>query len=128
MLLLCDPGVDTSGGSRSPQPLLEGYHRHEFAVEDFLTVLPLSHPLAAESPIALGELQHEPRIDHDIYDSPTGQIIATACEAAGFVPRYSARLDDHHATLSLVAAGLGITRPSSAESSPPHGVIPATAS
>lgn len=93
----------------APPRLLEGYHRHELAVEDFFAVLPLSHPLAAESPIALAELQHEPWIDHDIYDSPTGQIIATACQAAGFVPRYSARLDDHHATLSLVAAGLGIT-------------------
>lgn len=29
--------------------------------------------------------------------------------AAGFTPAYSARLDDHHAALSLIAAGLGVT-------------------
>ncbi len=104
------PDIDIRNESvNAPPLLLEGYHRHELAVEDFFAVLPRDHPLAAESAVALGELQHESWIDHDIYDSPTGQIIATACQAAGFMPRYSARLDDHHATLSLVAAGLGVT-------------------
>jgi DNA-binding transcriptional LysR family regulator len=92
-----------------PPRLIDGYHRHELVIEDFLVVLPGNHPLASESVIEVARLQHEVWIDHDIYDSPTGQIIVRACQAAGFTPRYSARLDDHHAALSLVAAGLGIT-------------------
>lgn len=92
-----------------PVTRLDGYLRHALVTEEFSVVLPVSHPLARAPEIAMNQLQHEPWIDHDIYDSPTGQIIALACRAAGFVPRYAARLDDHHAALALVAAGLGIT-------------------
>ncbi len=55
------------------------------------------------------ELRDQPWIDHDINDGPTGRIIARACLTAGFTPRYVARLDDHHAAVSLAAAGLGVT-------------------
>jgi DNA-binding transcriptional LysR family regulator len=92
-----------------PAIRLDGYLRQELMIEEFSVVLPLSHPLAQAPEIVMKELQHELWIDHDIYDSPTGQIIALACRAAGFVPRYAARLDDHHAALALVVAGLGIT-------------------
>jgi DNA-binding transcriptional LysR family regulator len=92
-----------------PSIRLDGYLRQELMIEEFSVVLPLAHPLAQAPEIGLKELQHELWIDHDIYDSATGQIIALACRAAGSVPRYAARLDDHHAALALVAAGLGIT-------------------
>ncbi|MEW2217996.1 LysR family transcriptional regulator [Streptomyces sp. NPDC006990] len=88
---------------------LEGYLRHELLTEELLAVLPATHPLAGARSLPLGELRTEPWIDHDIYDSPTGQIILGACTAAGFAPRYVARLDNHHAALSLVRAGIGIT-------------------
>ncbi|MDF4248922.1 LysR family transcriptional regulator [Streptomyces sp. WMMB303] len=88
---------------------LEGYRRHELLTEELLAVLPGAHPLAGARSVALGELRTEPWIDHDIYDSPTGQIILGACTAAGFAPRYVARLDNHHAALNLVRAGIGIT-------------------
>lgn len=92
-----------------PATRLDGYLRQELMIEKFCVVLPPSHPLTQQGEIGMKELQDEPWIDHDIYDSPTGQIIGLACRAAGFVPRYAARLDDHHAALALVAAGLGIT-------------------
>ncbi|WP_245605947.1 LysR substrate-binding domain-containing protein, partial [Promicromonospora kroppenstedtii] len=74
-----------------------------------MAVLPATHPLAAGPEVSLRDLADEPWIDYDIYDSPIGKIVLTACSAAGFVPRYAARLDDHRATLRLVAVGVGVT-------------------
>lgn len=92
-----------------PAQYFEGYERHELCVEDFAVVLPQKHPLAGEESINMQQLQNEDWVDHDIYESPTGRIIRSACQAAGFLPQFTARLDDHHAALSLVSAGLGIT-------------------
>lgn len=87
----------------------DGYERHELCVEDFAAVLPQDHRLAGEGGISMQQLQDEDWVDHDIYDSATGRIIRSACQAAGFSPQFTARLDDHHAALSLVSAGLGVT-------------------
>ena len=92
----------------SPESL-DGYQRQELGLDEFAAVLPRDHRLCAEPAVALGQLAGEPWVDHDIYDSPTGRIILAGCQAAGFTPAYSARLDDHHAALSLIAAGLGVT-------------------
>jgi len=88
---------------------LDGYQRHELLVEELVAVLPATHPLADADAVALGDLRAEPWVDHDIYDSPIGRIVLGACSAAGFTPRYAARLDDHRAALRLVAAGVGVT-------------------
>ena len=92
-----------------PAALLEGYYRHELCVEDFAAAIPAGHQLAAEETIGLQQLQGESWVDHDIYESPAGRIVRSACQAAGFSPQFSARLDDHHATLRCVAAGLGVS-------------------
>ncbi|MFB9682094.1 LysR family transcriptional regulator [Streptosporangium vulgare] len=103
---------------------LDGYRRHELAVEELVAVLPASHPLADAHEVALRDLEGEPWIDHDIYDSPIGQIIVTACRAAGFTPRYAARLDDHRAALRLVETGIGVTvLPRLAVAELPGGVV-----
>ncbi|MEU9885977.1 LysR substrate-binding domain-containing protein [Sphaerisporangium sp. NPDC051011] len=88
---------------------LDGYRRHELTVEELVAVLPHAHPLANAREVALRDLEGEPWVDHDIYDSPIGQIILSACRAAGFTPRYAARLDDHRAALRLVETGIGVT-------------------
>lgn len=107
-----------------PPEHLEGYERHELCVEDFAAALPQEHRLADEQVIRMQQLQDEDWIDHDIYDSPTGSIIRSACQAAGFSPQFTARLDDHHAALSLVSAGLGITAlPQLALVDLPSGVV-----
>ncbi|MFD6443730.1 LysR family transcriptional regulator [Promicromonospora sp. NPDC060204] len=121
-----DVRTEPAGGA---EVHLDGYRRHELTVEGFVAVLPADHPLAAGteagpgagpgiSPemgpdaapaVSLRDLAGEPWIDYDIYDSPIGQIVLTACSAAGFTPRYAARLDDHRAALRLVLAGVGVT-------------------
>lgn len=88
---------------------LEGYRRRSLMVEEFVVVLPPGHRLAAHTTVALGDLRDDPWIDHDIYDSPTGQIVTAACTSAGFAPNIVARLDDHHAAVALVETGLGVT-------------------
>lgn len=109
-----DVRTEPAGGA---EVHLDGYRRHELTVEGFVAVFPAAHPLAA-SPgaapdaapaVSLRDLADEPWIDYDIYDSPIGQIVLTACSAAGFTPRYAARLDDHRAALRLVLAGVGVT-------------------
>lgn len=102
----------------------DGYERHELGVEELLAVLPAAHPLAQRDKLAVRELQYEPWVDHDIYDSPIGQIVLGACRAAGFTPRYAGRLDDHRAALRMVAAGIGVAvLPRLAAADLPAGVV-----
>lgn len=86
----------------------DGYERHEILVEELVAALPAGHRLAVQERIELRQLADEPWVDHDIYDSPFGQIVQGACAAAGFTPRFAARLDDHRASLRFVAAGVGV--------------------
>lgn len=103
---------------------LDGYQRHELAVEELVAVLPTTHPLARGNELTLLDLADEPWVDHDIYDSPIGQIVVSACGTAGFTPRYAARLDDHRAALRLVTAGIGITvLPRLAATDLPDGLV-----
>lgn len=115
---LNEPGA--GGGRRLPdidvrseqvgaiEMVLDGYNRHELLEEELVAVLPAGHRLAGVERLALRDLAGEPWVDHDIYDSPFGQIVQRACAAAGFTPRYAARLDDHRASLRFVAAGVGV--------------------
>lgn len=104
------PDIEIRNEALDADPLtLEGYQRHVLAEEELRLVLPKDHPLCAHDTVDMVHLRDEAWIDHDIHDGPTGRIIARACTIAGFTPHYIARLDDHHAALSLTAAGLGIT-------------------
>lgn len=104
------PDIDIRNENLDSDPVtIDGYQRHVLAEEKLYLVLPTDHPLCAQTVVDMIQLRDEPWIDHDINDGPTGQIIVRACTTAGFTPRYVARLDDHHAALSLTAAGLGVT-------------------
>ncbi|HRQ01092.1 MAG TPA: LysR family transcriptional regulator [Terrimesophilobacter sp.] len=104
------PDLDVRTEHAGPIELsFDGYDRHELLVEDLVAVLSTKHPLASRNAVGLEELADEAWVDHDIYDSPTGQIVQRACAAAGFTPRFAARLDDHRAALRFVEAGVGVT-------------------
>lgn len=91
------------------EPLLE---------EPMLAALPAHHPLAGPGPrgarpaghIALADLAGETFI---LYRRPTGpglyDAIIAACRAAGFSPRIGQEAPRMPSTLSLVAAGLGVS-------------------
>ncbi len=80
--------------------------------ERMLAVLPAQHPLAARErgAIALADLAEENFI---LYRRPTGpglyDAIIAACRAAGFSPRIGQEAPRLLSTLSLVAAGLGVS-------------------
>jgi len=80
--------------------------------ERMLAALPAQHPLVAQAPeaIALADLAEENFI---LYRRPTGpglyDAIIAACRAAGFSPRISQEAPRLVSTLSLVAAGLGVS-------------------
>lgn len=85
--------------------------------EPMLAALPAQHPLAADAgtaaaaaPLPLTALEREPFI---LYRRPTGpglyDSILAACRAAGFSPVVAQEAPRLPATLSLVAAGLGVS-------------------
>lgn len=78
--------------------------------ETMLIALPTGHALAGDDPLPLTALAPE---DFVLYRRPSGpglyDAIMTACRAAGFTPNVAQEAPRLPSTLSLVAAGLGIT-------------------
>jgi DNA-binding transcriptional LysR family regulator len=80
--------------------------------EPMVAALPVGHALAAESatPLALSDLAREAFV---LYRRPAGpglyDAILAACRAAGFSPALAQEAPRLTATLSLVAAGLGVS-------------------
>jgi DNA-binding transcriptional LysR family regulator len=95
--------------------------------EEMLVALPPSHPLAAggpDIPIELSRLAEETFI---LYRRPSGpglyDTIIAACRTAGFSPRIGQEAPRMLATLSLVAAGLGVSIiPASMRRIDPEGI------
>jgi DNA-binding transcriptional LysR family regulator len=81
------------------------------ADERMLAALPAQHPLAAQpGSVALADLAEEIFV---LYRRPTGpglyDAIIAACRTAGFSPRVGQEAPRLVSTLSLVAAGLGVS-------------------
>ncbi|HTX49810.1 MAG TPA: LysR family transcriptional regulator [Caulobacteraceae bacterium] len=88
----------------------EGVALHRLADEPMIAALPADHPLATAPALALTELAGEtfvayPRAEGaGLYDA-----IIAACHGAGFSPHVGHETPQMIATLSLVAAGLGVS-------------------
>jgi DNA-binding transcriptional LysR family regulator len=99
---------------RSPVAQSSGLVISKILDEEMLVALPDSHPLAAieatAAPIRLSKLANEAFI---LYRRPSGpglyDAIIAACLAAGFSPKIKHEAPRLLSTLSLVAAGLGIS-------------------
>lgn len=96
---------------RSPIGDASGIAIHSVLDEPMAAVLPQGHGLAAgDAPMALAALASETFI---LYRRPLGpglyDAIIAACQRAGFSPRIGQEAPRMLATLSLVAAGLGIS-------------------
>jgi DNA-binding transcriptional LysR family regulator len=88
-----------------------GHSRHVLTEENYRVAAPRGHELLQEwdDQVPLGALAGQPLIDNDYHGNSCTRIIANACRAAGFAPRYVARSEDHHTALAFVAAGVGVT-------------------
>ena len=96
---------------RSPVERADGLVIAPILEEEMLIALPDRHPLAAApAPLPLAALAQEVFI---LYRRPTGpglyDSIIAACRNAGFSPRIGQEAPQLMSTLSLVAAGLGIS-------------------
>ncbi|MGO4328699.1 LysR family transcriptional regulator [Cupriavidus sp. 2TAF22] len=96
---------------RSPVGSTAGLLLDAVLEEPMLAALPAAHPLAADAtPLPLAALAHEPFI---LYRRPAGpglyDAILGACREAGFSPLVAQEAPRLPATLSLVAAGLGVS-------------------
>jgi DNA-binding transcriptional LysR family regulator len=96
---------------RSPIGAAAGIAIHSLLAEPMAAVLPQGHKLTADdAPLALAALAPETFI---LYRRALGpglyDAIIAACQRAGFSPRIGQEAPRLLATLSLVAAGLGVT-------------------
>jgi DNA-binding transcriptional LysR family regulator len=87
------------------------YRRQVLVEESYRVVAPRGHELLKEyaGQVPLAALADVPMIDNDFHDTGCSLIIANACRAAGFSPRFVARSDDHHTALAFVAGRIGMT-------------------
>jgi DNA-binding transcriptional LysR family regulator len=87
-----------------------GLVSHLLFREEMLVALPADHVLAARDRVALGDLARETFI---LYPRRNGRAlyddIVGSCQAAGFSPRVGQEAPQMGSTVTLVAAGLGIS-------------------
>lgn len=98
---------------RSPIGQVTGIAVYSLIDEPMVAALPSGHPLAARgrgAPLALSSLASETFI---LYRRPLGpglyDAIIAACQRAGYSPKIGQEAPRMLATLSLVAAGLGVS-------------------
>lgn len=97
---------------RSPVSKVPGLMVDDILDEPMIAALPAGHPLASDlsTPLPLADLASEAFI---LYRRPAGpglyDAILAACRGAGFSPAIAQEAPRLTATLSLVAAGLGVS-------------------
>lgn len=92
-------------------PIIGRYQVQSVALERdrLIAVVEAGSRLAGRQRVALGELAEESFISYS-RDESTGlhAAVASACQSAGFIPRVVHETTQIQATISLVAAGLGV--------------------
>lgn len=85
-----------------------GYRRIPLIDDPYVVAVGKDHPIAKRRTIALKELADEPFIQFDAPHNPCQLISTSACEAAGFSPRWAVYAEDHMTALSFAAVNVGI--------------------
>jgi molybdate transport repressor ModE-like protein len=88
--------------------LRDGLDRIHLLDDPMKVVVPGSHRLADRERIPLEELAHEPWVG-GCGGGLCHEMLAQACNAAGFEPNVAFESDDHNVLLGLVAAGVGVS-------------------
>ncbi|MDH6216542.1 LysR family transcriptional regulator [Streptomyces pseudovenezuelae] len=109
-----DPLPDVREG-RADLALVVGGERQATGVrllhlldDPYLAVLPKRHRLAARRTVELAELAEEPWVGSE-WPGPCLDAQLSACEAAGFRPRFVVESEDYVTAQGFVAAGLGVS-------------------
>ncbi len=102
-LLFEFPGAEPRRGGRSGAGL-----RSVTLLEDPMDLaLPVGHPLADRSGLALADLEGEQWVQTSA-QSPCARHVVRSCVEAGFAPDVAFESDDYDTVQGLVAAGIGI--------------------
>jgi DNA-binding transcriptional LysR family regulator len=96
--------IDVAGDQDPP-----GARRVRLTTDPYVAVVPADHPLASRSEVTLADLESDTWISSDLPHAICSQILAGACEAAGFQPRFAVQAQDHYTSIAFVRAGVGIT-------------------
>jgi DNA-binding transcriptional LysR family regulator len=99
-----DIAVDLPGAQGPP-----GSRRIPLAADPYVAILPADHPLADAPEVGLAQLAGDTWIRNDLPNTAVARILASACEAAGFQPRYAVQAQDHYTAIAFVKAGVGVT-------------------
>ena len=103
------PPVDIDVVPDDPRETLRpGYSVTPLVRDPFVALVPAGHRLAGRRSVPMIELAEESWISSDISAGITESLIARACAAAGFRPRYTVEAQDHYTATAFVAAGVGI--------------------
>jgi DNA-binding transcriptional LysR family regulator len=97
-LLFEFPGAGRWARGLKPVRLLE---------DPMYVALPATHPLAAQEPLTLADLEGEEWVQTSP-ESPCARHVVHSCLEAGFEPRVSFETDDYETVQGLVAAGVGV--------------------
>ncbi|MGW7209027.1 LysR family transcriptional regulator [Streptomyces sp. NPDC054837] len=76
--------------------------------DPYLAVLPEGHPLARAEALEMADLAEEPWVGSE-WPGPCLDAQLTACETAGFQPRFVVESEDYVTAQGFVAAGLGVS-------------------
>jgi DNA-binding transcriptional LysR family regulator len=113
--------VDYQGGLPHGDPR---YVRHDLLADPFDLILPPHHGLATQEHVRLADLAMEQWI-MGAQGGPCGQVILSACAAAGFSPDVRHHVNDWGPVFALVAAGCGVSLVPrlTLPTAPPPGVL-----
>lgn len=89
--------------------LRSGYSRVELVTEPYYVVAAKGHPVGDLDEVPMAMLAGEQWIDESVPGQVCSMILRRAVRSAGSAPRYAARVQDHHTSMALAAAGVGIT-------------------
>ncbi|MFE6284188.1 LysR family transcriptional regulator [Streptomyces sp. NPDC057877] len=101
LALVVVPGVGGTGSG------YEGVRLLPLLDDPYLAVLPKGHRLAARRSVPLTELAAEPWVGSE-WPGPCLDAQLSACETAGFRPRFVVESEDYVTAQGFVAAGLGV--------------------
>jgi DNA-binding transcriptional LysR family regulator len=76
--------------------------------DPYLAVLPEGHPLARAEALEMADLAEEPWVGSE-WPGPCLDAQLSACETAGFRPRFVVESEDYVTAQGFVAAGLGVS-------------------
>ena len=122
------PGLTLNITHEKSVTLLEALERHEIdlaflaqppsgsfpnirfshmGTDEYVLLVPDSHPLAGRDTVGLSLLKDERFILHHP-DQTAGSVLINACKDAGFTPNVVCRIDTSSIALSLIRTGIGI--------------------